>query len=53
MTQKAINSFRNEVFSEGPIKKYITNKTNVYHLDDTWGSDIPGLKDYGPEKGRR
>ena len=30
-------------------KKYATNKTDVYHIDDFWSLDIVDLKDYGPE----
>ena len=52
MTQKKIKFFINEIYSKPPRKNYATNKTNVYHIDDTWSLDILDLKDYGPEKKR-
>ena len=52
MTQKNIKIFIHEIYSE-PLKKYfITNKTDVYHIDDIWSLDILDLKDYGPENNR-
>ena len=53
MTQKNIKSFINEIYSKPPKKNYATNKTDVYHIDDTWSLDILDLKDYGPENNRR
>ena len=53
MSQKIIKIFINEIYSEGPKKKYATNKTDVHHVDDTWSLDILDLKDYGPENNRR
>ena len=52
MTQKNIKIFINEIYSKGPKKNYPTNKTDVYHIDDTWSLDILDLKDYGPENNR-
>ena len=52
MTQKNIKIFINEIYSKGPKKNYITNKTDVYHIDDIWSLDILDLKDYGPENNR-
>ena len=52
MTQKNIKIFINEIFSKPPKKNYITNKTDVYHIDDIWSLDILDLKDYGPENNR-
>ena len=52
MTQKNIKIFINEIYSKGPKKYYVTNKTDVYHIDDTWSLDILDLKDYGPENNR-
>ena len=49
MTQENIKIFMNEIYSKRPKKKYATNKTNVYHIDDVWSLDILDLKDYGPE----
>ena len=49
MTQKNIKIFINEIFSKGPKRNYATNKTDVYHIDDTWSLDILDVKDYGPE----
>ena len=53
MTQKNIKIFINEKYSKPPKKYYATNKTDVYHIDDTWSLDILDLKDYGPENNRR
>ena len=52
MTQKNINIFINEIYSKPRKKNYSTNKTDVYHIDDIWSSDILDLKDYGPENNR-
>ena len=52
MTQKNIKIFINEIYSKAPKKNYITNKTNVYYIDDIWSLDILDLKDYGPENNR-
>ena len=49
MTQKNIKKFINEIYSRGPKKKYATNKTDVYHIDDIWSLDVLDLKDYDPE----
>ena len=53
MTQKSINVFINEIYSKPPKKNYVTNKTDVYHIDDIWSLDILDLKDYGPENNKR
>ena len=52
MTQKNIKIFINEIHSKGPKKNYITNKTDVYHIDDIWSLDVLDLKDYGPKSNR-
>ena len=52
MTQKNIKIFIDETYSKGLRKNYPTNKTDVYHVDDTWSLDILDLKDYGPENNR-
>ena len=52
MTQKNIKILINEIYSKPPKKNYITNKTDVYHIDDIWSLDILDLKDYGPENNR-
>ena len=52
MTQKNNKIFVNEIYSKPPKKNYVTNKTNVYHIDDIWILDILDLKDYGPENNR-
>ena len=52
MTQKNIKIFINEIYSKGPKRNYATNKTDVYHIDDTWSLDISDLKDYGPKNNR-
>ena len=52
MTQKNIKIYINEICSKPAKKNYATNKTDVYHIDDTWSLDILDLKDYGPENNR-
>ena len=52
MAQRTINIFIDEIYSKPPKKNYITNKTKVYHIDDTWSLDITDLKDYRPENNR-
>ena len=52
MTQKNIKIFINEIYSKPPKKFYPTNKTDVYHVDDTWSLHILDLKDYGPKNNR-
>ena len=52
MTQKNIKIFINEICSKPPKRNYVTNKTDVYHIDDIWRSHILDLKDYGPENKR-
>ena len=53
MTQKSIKIFINEIYSKGTKKNYLTNKTDVYHIDDIWSIDILDLKYYGPENNKR
>ena len=53
MSQQNIKIFINEIYSKPPKKYYATNKTDVYHIDDTWSLDKLDLKDYGPENNRR
>ena len=52
MTQKNIKIFIDEIYSKPPKRYYATNKTDVYHIDDTWSLDILDLKDYGPKNNR-
>ena len=52
MTQKTIKIFINEVYSKPTKRNCLTNKTDVYHIDDTWSLDILDLKDYGPESNK-
>ena len=52
MSQKNNKIFINETYSKPPKKNYITNKTDVYHIDDIWSLDILDRKDYGPENNR-
>ena len=52
MTQKTIKIFINEIYSKPAKKNYVTNKTDVHHIDDIWSLDILELKDYGPENNR-
>ena len=34
MTQKNIKKLINEIYSKPPKKNYITNKTEVFYIDD-------------------
>ena len=52
MTQKNIKIFINEIYSKPPKMKYVTDKTDVYHIDDIWSLDILDLKDYDPKNNR-
>ena len=52
MTQKSTKTYINEIYSKPPKKNYITNKLDVFHVDNTWSLDIRYLKDYGPENNR-
>ena len=52
MTQRTIDVSNNEIYSKPPRNNSITNRTDVYHIDDTWSVDILDLKDYGPELNR-
>ena len=52
MTQKNIKIFIIEIYSKRPRQSYPTNKTDVYHIDDTWSLDILDLKYYGPKNNR-
>ena len=52
MTQKNFKIFINEIYSKGPKLNYATNKTDVYHIDDTWSLDILDLKDHGPKNNK-
>ena len=52
MTQKSINTFKNEFHSKRRKKIFSTNKTDVYHIDDIWTLDILDQKDYVPENNR-
>ena len=52
MTQKNNEIFINEIYFKPPTKNNITNKTDVYHIDDIWSLDTLDLKDYGPKTKR-
>ena len=52
MIQKSIKVLIDEIYSKPPKNNYLTNKTDVYHIDDIWNLDILDLKDYGPENNR-
>ena len=53
MIQKSINTFIDEIYSKPPKKNYLTNKTDVYHIDDAWSLYILDLKNYRPEKKKK
>ena len=47
-----IDVSKDEISSKTRKKIYITNKTNVYHNDDTWRSDFLHSKNFGPDINR-
>ena len=53
MTEKTIKNFINEICSKPPRKNYVTNQSDVYHIDNIWNLDVLDLKDYSPEKNWR
>ena len=44
-----VTIFIDKIYAPPPKKYYITNKTEVYHTDDTWSLDLLDLNEYGPE----
>ena len=52
MTQKNSKILINEIYSKPPRKRYATNKTDVYHIDDIWSLDILDLKVFDSENNR-
>ena len=46
------NVFIDEIYSKPPKKNYITNKINIYHIDDTWSIDLLDLNDYSPKNNK-
>ena len=52
VTEKTIRSFIDEIYSKPPKKNYITNKTEIYFIDNVWISGILDLRDYGSENNR-
>ena len=52
MTQRTIKIFLNEIHSKPPKRNYITNKTDVYYIDNIWSLDFIDLKDYGLDNNR-
>ena len=47
MIPKPTKIFKNGIFSKSPKKNYATNKTNVYHTDDTLSLVILDIKGFG------
>ena len=45
MTQENIKMSLNGIYSKPPKRKYVRNKTDVYHIDDVWSLDFLDLKD--------
>ena len=52
MTHRKISIFIDEVFSKASKKNYITNKSDVSCIDDTWSLVFLDLNDFGPENNR-
>ena len=53
MSQKSIKIFLNEIYSKPHKRYYLTNKTDVHHIDEIWSLAFLDLKDYGPKNNRR
>ena len=49
MTQKTIDNFINEIYSQGSKKNDIANRIDVYHIEDIWSLCVLDLKYYGPQ----
>ena len=47
-----IDTFINEIYFKAPNKNYLTNKTFVKYIDETWSSDLIDMNDYGTENNR-
>ena len=53
MTQEPINIFQfKKIYAKEPKKNCITNKTDVYHIDDILSWERLDLKYYGGENYR-
>ena len=52
MIQNSIKVLIDEIYSKPPKNNCLTNKTDVYRIDDIWNLDILDLKDYDPENNR-
>ena len=52
MTQKANENFIEEIYFKPLKKKFITIKTDVYHIDGIWSLEFLDLEDYVPESNR-
>ena len=44
-----LESFMHEIYANPPKKYYLTNKTTVKHIDNTWIVDLLDMIDYGVE----
>ena len=47
MKKELIKTFVDEIYSKPPKKNYLTNKTIIESIDDTWSSDLLDMNDYG------
>ena len=45
MTQRSNKIFINEYYNKPPRENYVTNKTDVFHIDNIWSLHILDLKD--------
>ena len=45
-----VEKFVVEVYSKSRRRKYITKKSKIYHIVDTWSMDLLDLTDSGTEK---
>ena len=47
MKEDLTKIFIDEFYSKPPKKNYLTNKTIIKSIDDTWSSDLLDMNDYG------
>ena len=47
-----IDTFINEIYFKAPNKNYLTNKTFVKYINETWSSDLIDMNDYGIENNK-
>ena len=52
MKKELIETFVDEIYSKPPMRNYLTNKTIIKSIDDTWSSDLLDMNDYGTKNNK-